>query len=225
MADITQPAGQAILPDADTSLIRIALADDHELVREGLATRLNGERDMQVIATVESGEQLQRILPGLDADVVVLDLHMAGADGFSALQWIRTQQLPVKVLILTAMTDGQTLQRALELDADGIALKTDPTRQVVEAIRGVAAGQVVYPRSVHRMLLRRQTQPRNDLDTLTERERDVLTLLAKGLTNQEIAAQLSLSNNTIKYHVQNIYAKLNVTNRTEATRRFLEHEL
>ena len=204
---------------------RIVITDDHDLVVEGLTTRLNSEPDMAVVATANSGSRLLALLPGLAVDVVVLDLHMPGEDGFSVLQQIRARDLPVKVLILTALTDGQTLQKALELDADGIVLKTDPTHQVVEAIRAIAAGQIVYPRALHKSLLRRaERQATSPVNALTARERQVLALLAEGRTNQEIAIRLDLSNNTVKYHIQNIYSKLNVTNRTEATRRFLDGE-
>jgi DNA-binding NarL/FixJ family response regulator len=201
----------------------LVITDDHELVVEGLTTRLNGEPDMQVVATASSGARLLALLPTLAADVVVLDLHMAEEDGLQVLAQIRAQQIPVKVLILTALTDGGTLQRALELEADGIVLKTEPTRQVVAAIRAVAAGQVVYPRTLHKSLLRRaDRQAASPVEALTARERAVLALLAEGRTNQEIAARLDLSHNTVKYHIQNIYGKLQVTNRTEATRRFLD---
>lgn len=143
-------------------------------------------------------------------------------DGFEALQRIREQKLNVRVLVLTASVDGLALQKALELGADGITLKTAPPRQTVNAILQVAQGNVVYPQAVHNWLLRRASRVgRSDPNQLTTREEQVLALIAEGMTNQEIAAQLVVSENTIKYHIQNIYSKLNVTNRTGAARHFL----
>lgn len=202
--------------------IRILLADDHEIVVEGLTMRLDAEPDMEVVGAVSSGSELLKLLPQLSPAVVVLDLHLAGDSGFAVLEQIRSRDLPVKVLILTALTDGATLQKALELEADGLVLKTDPTRQVIEAVRAVVAGQVVYPRALHKALLRRSQPAQPPGGELTAREGEVLALLAEGLTNQEIAARLHLSGNTVKYHIQNIYDKLQVTNRTEAARRFLD---
>ncbi len=202
--------------------IRVLLADDHVLVLEGLSARLSDEPDIAVVGAVSQGGRVLAALAQHRPQVLVLDLHMAEQDGFQVLAQVRQEGLPVKVLILTAMTDGQTLQRALELEADGIVLKTDPARRVVEAIRAVAAGQVVYPQALHNWLLRRARQrPQPSRTDLTRRELEVLAVLAEGLTNQEIAARLHLSENTVKYHLQNIYDKLQVTNRTEAARKYL----
>lgn len=202
--------------------VRIVLADDHELVLEGLTARLKDIVEVEVVGTVNNGQQLLDVLPQLKPDVVVLDLHMAEMDGFEALKQIRKRKFNVRVLVLTALVDGFSLQQALELGAEGIALKTDPPRQTVEAIRQVAEGNVVYPQAVHNWLLRRAQRGRqSDPDALTAREEQVLTLIAEGLTNHKISRKLSVSENTVKYHIQNIYSKLNVTNRTGAARYYL----
>lgn len=203
--------------------IRVVLADDHDLVIDGLELRLKDMDDLAVVGRANNGEALLTLLAATPADVVVLDLHMAPMDGFEVLQRLREQRVPVKVLVLTAAADGLMLQRALELGADGIAMKTDPPRATVEAIRQVAQGQVVYPRAVHNWLLRRaQRGAINDPSALTAREEEVLALVAEGLTNPEIALRLTVTENTVKYHIQNLYSKLNVTNRTEAARLYLE---
>lgn len=205
--------------------IKVVIADDHDLVLDGLQLRLRDMDDMQVVGTASDGDSLLRLLQEVEADVVVLDLHMAGTDGFDALREIRQRKLPVRVLVLTALVDGLALQKALELGADGIAMKTDPPRQTIEAIRQVAKGSVVYPQAVHNWLLRRaQRSSSSDPQALTTREEEVLALIAEGLTNQEIAQRLYVSENTVKYHVQNIYGKLNVSNRTEAARHFLDRQ-
>jgi DNA-binding NarL/FixJ family response regulator len=209
--------------------IRVILADDHELVLDGLKLRLADTDDIKVVAAVDNGADLLTGIEIHQPDVVVMDLHMPGMDGFAVLEQIRSRSLPVRVLVLTALADGESLQRAVALDADGIVLKTESPRQTVEAIRQVAIGQVVFPRAVHKWLLRRAKrqeagQSGDPLDTLSDRERDVLKLIAEGKTNQEIAADLLLSTNTVKYHLQNLYRKLRVNNRTEATRIYLQNK-
>lgn len=209
--------------------IRVILADDHELVLDGLKVRLADTDDIKVVAAVDNGADLLTAIEIHQPDVVVMDLHMPGMDGFTVLEQIRSRSLPVRVLVLTALADGESLQRAVALDADGIVLKTESPRQTVEAIRQVAIGQVVFPRAVHKWLLRRAKrqeagQSGSPIDTLSDRERDVLKLIAEGKTNQEIAADLLLSTNTVKYHLQNLYRKLQVNNRTEATRIFLQNK-
>jgi DNA-binding NarL/FixJ family response regulator len=206
--------------------IRVILADDHDLVLEGLQSRLKDIRELTVVGTANDGAALLAMLDETQADVVVLDLHMPELDGFEVLRRIRARNLPVRVLVLTALVDGLSLQQALELGAQGIALKTDPPRQTVDAIRQVGEGKLVYPQAVHNWLLRRANRanpsPPVDAQALTGREEEVLALIAEGLTNQEIAARLIVSENTVKYHVQNIYGKLQVTNRTEAARHYLD---
>ena len=202
--------------------IRIVLADDHELVLDGLRARLERASDMLVVAAVTDGKLLAERLASWRPDVLVLDLHMGEMDGFRVLEVIRDRGLHVRVLILTAMTDMESWQRALELGAHGIALKTDAPRRVVEAVRQVAAGNVVFPQALQAWLLRggarREEKPG---EGLTARERDVWALIAEGLTTQEIARKLHLSENTIKFHTKNLYSKLGVSNRAEATRAYL----
>ena len=191
---------------------RIILADDHALVIEGLRGLLSREPDMEVVATVTDGAALLDELQYTRPDVVVLDLQMPERDGFSCLEAIRRQELPVKVVILSAFGDGGSLQTAWEQQADGFALKTDPPRQTVATIRNVAHGQIVFPRAVRQAA----GQTTELLGRLTGRERDVLRLLADGLMNAQIAERLSVQESTVKFHIQNIFQKLGVTNRTEA---------
>jgi DNA-binding NarL/FixJ family response regulator len=195
--------------------IRIVLADDHELVLEGLRGLLDREPDMEVVAAVTDGEALLEALPRVRPDVVVMDLAMPTRDGFSCLAEIRRQGLPVRVVILTAFGDGGALQSAWERQADGFALKTDPPRQTVATIRNVAHGQIVFPRVV-RQAPAAAAQQGLLTARLTSRERDVLKLLSEGMTNAQIAERLVVQESTVKYHLQNIFQKLGVQNRTEA---------
>jgi DNA-binding NarL/FixJ family response regulator len=194
---------------------RIMLVDDHALVLEGLSALIERERDMQVVATLTDGAALLDALQHDVPDVIVLDLELPGRDGLSCLQAIRQAGLPVKVVILSAFGDGATLQSAWEGGADGFALKTDPPRQTVATIRNVAQGQLVFPLAVRRALGSASPVAR-PLDQLTVRERAVLELMAAGLTNAQIAERLVVQESTVKFHLQNIFQKLGVANRTEA---------
>lgn len=203
------------MSDAPGRIIRVALADDHELVIEGLRGLLQRELDMQVVAAVADGDALLDAIARERPDVVVMDLAMPTRDGFACLDAIRRMGLPVKVVILTAFGDGGAMQSAWERQADGFALKSDPLRQTVATIRNVAHGQIVFPRAV-RQAMSRTGQQRQLLAQLTEREREVLRLLADGLANTQIAERLVIQESTVKFHLQNIFRKLGVANRTEA---------
>ncbi|MFL5805115.1 MAG: response regulator [Roseiflexaceae bacterium] len=194
--------------------IRIMLADDHALVLEGLQGLIEREPDMEVVGAFADGAALLEALRQDCPDVVVLDLQMPGPDGLACLELIRREGVPVKVVILSAFGDGGALQSAWEGQADGFTLKTDPPRQTVATIRNVAQGQIVFPRAVRQAAGAGRPAPR--LGQLTRREYAVLDQLAAGLTNAQIAERLSVQESTVKFHLQNIFQKLGVANRTEA---------
>ncbi len=196
--------------------VRLVLADDHALVLQGLSALLAAEPDLHVVATATDGERLLDAIQRFKPDVVVMDIQMPYMDGPTCLQKIRSDNLPVRVLILSAFGDAHSLRTVIESGADGFALKTDPPQTTLTAIRQVAAGQLVFPQAARRWL----TQPAPEPNALTDREQDVLKLLAEGQSNTQIAYELSLSENTVKFHLRNIYAKLGVTNRTEAAAKF-----
>lgn len=200
--------------------IRVVLADDHALVTEGLRSLIDHQTDMEVVQIVQDGRELLEFLECADSvvDVAVIDVQMP-ANGLDALAEIRRRELPVRVLILTAFGDGESMQKALQYGAEGFALKTESPQQTVEAIRQVAQGRLVFPRAAQRWMMggrRPTTAPE-----LSQREIEVLEKLARGLTNAEIAVALSVSENTVRFHLKNIYEKLGVTNRTEAVAWFL----
>lgn len=195
--------------------IRIILADDHALVLEGLRGLLDQVDGFEVVAVANNGNELLDLLEKHSPDVVVLDLQMPYG-GLKALAEIRRRNIGVRVLVLTAFGDGESLQSALELDAEGFALKTESPTQTVEAIRQVAQGRLVFPRAAQRWLTTHRVQSTKDSTQLSPREQEVLALLAQGLTNPEIGLELTVSENTVRFHLKNIYEKLNVTNRTEA---------
>ena len=202
--------------------ITVILADNHALVLEGLRSLFSAEEDIRVMATASDGERLLDAVQRFQPDVVITDLQMDFLDGLGCLQHIRQLCPPTRVLILTAYTDGQTLQAVLRSGADGLLLKTDPPEQAIQAVRQVMAGQLVFPAAARRWL--HQSPPDKPGIALSQREMDVLKLVADGLTNAQIAKQLHVSVNTVKFHLQNIYKCLNVSNRTEASRWFLEQQ-
>jgi DNA-binding NarL/FixJ family response regulator len=195
--------------------VRLLLADDHELVIEGLRGLLQREPDMQVVAAVTDGARLLSAVREHQPDIVIMDLAIPPEDGFTYLRAIRETGLPVKVILLTAFGDGASLQTAWELQADGFALKTDPPHKTITTIRNVAQGQIVFPRAVRQAYTACEQGP---LHALTQRERDVLRLMAAGLPNAQIAERLTVQESTVKFHLQNIFQKLGVGNRTEAAR-------
>jgi DNA-binding NarL/FixJ family response regulator len=196
-------------------VIRVVLADDHALLLEGLRATIDAEPDLRVVAAATDGERLLEAVRRFRPDVMVVDLRMPYMDGAAAIRRIRTEGLPVRVLVLTALSDALSLREAVEAGADGFALKTDSPKATLTAIRQVAAGQMLFPQGARRWLLRRV-----EADPLTEREESVLNLLAEGRSNHEIAKALRMSPNTVKFHLRNLYSKLGVTNRTQAAAHF-----
>jgi DNA-binding NarL/FixJ family response regulator len=201
--------------------ITVVLADDHALVLEGLRSMIDAEPDMHVVAVVGDGESLIAAIRRERPDVAVVDIEMPEMNGLRCLERIRAENLPVRVLVLTAYSDGATLRAALDGGADGFALKTEPPRHTIDAIRHVHRGQLAFPIAARRWLTRQE--PTGPPSELTEREREVLQLVAEGLTNQEMARRLRVSDSTIKFHLQNVYLKLGVSNRTEAAAHFLRN--
>lgn len=202
---------------SDVRPVRLVLADDHALVLEGLRTLLAAQPDLRVVATATDGERLLDAIQRFRPDVVVMDLQMPYMDGPTCLRVIREQGLPVRVLVLSAFSDSESLRLAIEAGADGFALKTEPPQATVAAIRQIAAGQLVFPQAARRWLVGAQ---QSDPNALTEREEKILALVAEGRSNAQIAAALHLSENTVKFHLRNIYTKLGVTNRTEAAAKY-----
>ncbi len=201
---------------SEKRILRIVLADDHPLVVEGLSALLSSQPDMRVVATATDGERLLEAIERFRPDVVVMDLQMPYMGGVSCLRHIRAREWPVRVLVLSAFGDADSLRAAIEAGADGFVLKTESPQHTITAIRQIAEGQLVFPQAARRWL---SAAPSNE-QALTEREEEILKLLAEGLSNAQIGARLHLSENTIKFHLRNIYSKLGVTNRTEAALKY-----
>jgi DNA-binding NarL/FixJ family response regulator len=194
--------------------LRVIIADDHPLVVEGLTGLVGGEPDIDVVATATDGERALDAVRRFSPDLLIVDLEMPYMGGLACLRQIRAEELPVRVLVLSAFSDAHTLREAIENGADGFALKTGAPEATLAAIRQVAHGQLVFPQAARRWLA--DSQKRGPSNDLTDREEDVLRLLADGASNAQIATSLGLSQSTVKFHLRNLFMKLGVANRTEA---------
>ncbi len=210
--------------------MKIIICDDQAVVRDGLELLLSLEKDIQVVGCAQDGAEALELTAQRQPDLVLMDLKMPGLNGIEATRQIRARFPHVKVLVLTTYDDDEWLFDAIRAGASGYLLKDTPREKVVEAIRGTVSGRSFVDPAVAGKLLRqvasRQSQPASVLtEKLTERELDVLRLLAQGLTNAEIAAQLHLSEGTVRNHVSAILEKLGVSDRTQAAIIAIQHGL
>jgi two-component system, NarL family, response regulator LiaR len=206
------------------SPIRVVLADDHAVVRKGIRDFLEEAGDIEVIAEAGDGETVKELIQSLLPDVAVLDVRMPGATGIDVARWIREQGLSVRVLILTAYDDDPFVIAALQAGANGYLLKNAEADEMTAAVRAVYTGQpTLDPGVAHKLMvhLAGESQSSPPVEPVTEREREVLQLVASGLTNRAIGLKLTISDRTVQGHLASIYAKLRVNSRTEAVTRAL----
>ena len=199
--------------------IRILVADDHPVVRDGLVAVLGTQADFQVVGEAGSGIESVQLFVDLRPDVVLLDLEMPEMVGVGALMRMREHDPDVRVIVFTAFDTDERILAAVQAGAQGYILKGAPRDQVFDAVRVVHAGNSLLQPVVTSKLLSRISRDPSAKDkprSMTPRERDVLGLLAQGLQNKEIADKLGITERTVKYHVGSIFSKLNVGNRTEA---------
>jgi DNA-binding NarL/FixJ family response regulator len=201
--------------------IRVLVADDEELVRTGLRLILDTEPDIEVVAEASNGRQAVDMAKALRPDVVLLDIRMPELDGLEATRQLLGDQATCRVVILTTFDLDQYVYEALQAGASGFLLKDTPAHQLVTAIRAAAAGDALLAPSVTRRLITEFTRrgPRATpaaLQAVTDRELDVLRLLARGLSNAEIAKELYIGEGTVKTHVARLLAKLGVRDRVQA---------
>ena len=198
-------------------MIRILIADDHLVVREGLRTILEVAEDLIPVGEASDGAEAVRLVDELAPDVVLMDLRMPGVDGIEAIQQIKAHYPAVEIVILTTYDDDAYIVRGLRAGARGYLLK-DTSRQVLfEAIRAAARGESLLPSGVIEKVVAHLAEPRPvETDTLSEREQQVLALMAQGAANKEIAARLTIAERTVKAHVTSIFNKLGVNSRAEA---------
>lgn len=197
--------------------IRVLIADDHPVVRQGLRTFLRTQKDIDVAGEASDGETAVAEARRLRPDVVLLDLVMPRVGGLEALRRIRTAAPSARVIVLTSFADDQKLFPAIEAGAAGYLLKDVAPSELAEAVRIVHRGEaLLHPALTARLM--RQFQERRDApdERLTKRELEVLRLVARGLSNRSIAGELVVSEKTVKTHVSNILAKLELADRTQA---------
>jgi len=206
-------------------MIRIILADDHPIVREGLHTLLETQPDFEVIAECANGDEALQTTARLKPDMLLLDLEMPGKDGVETMRLLSQMVQRPRVIVFTAFDDDDRIIHALQAGADGYLLKEAPRDEIFKSIRITMSGGSMLQPVVASKLLRHVGQQRTSsrlinamppVEELTERELEVLRLLAQGMPNKEIASHLIISERTAKFHVSSIMSKLGATNRTEA---------
>lgn len=195
-------------------MIRVLIVDDHAIVRQGLRMVLDAHSEIEVVGEADGGEAALDMARTLKPDVILLDLVMPGMDGLETMRRLKTQGVTSRVLVLTSVLEDQTIQQALQQGANGYLLKASRSTDVIRAIQQVMQGQDVLDPAVTQHLIR-QTRAGDPLDALTERERHVFDLMARGLQNPEIAARLNIGEVTVRTHVMNIFDKLNFRDRTQ----------
>jgi two-component system, NarL family, response regulator LiaR len=196
--------------------IRILLADDHAVVRQGLKMFLALDDELEVIGEAENGAEALELARKLSPDVVLMDLLMPVMDGITAIGHIRKELPDVEVIALTSVLEDASVVGAVRAGAIGYLLKDTEADSLRRSIRAAAQGQVQLSPAAAARLMREMRQPEQQAEALTERETDVLKLLAVGRANKEIARDLMIGEKTVKTHVSNILGKLGVQSRTQA---------
>jgi DNA-binding NarL/FixJ family response regulator len=207
-------------------VIKVLIADDHPVVRQGLRTFLGIQDDIEVVGEAEDGASAVTLAESLDPDIVLMDLKMPGADGLAALTELRARGVKARVLVLTSVTERGHVLPAVQAGAAGYLYKDVDPQALVQAIRAVNDGHVLFAPDAAEAMLRDGSAERDDdrgLAALTEREREVLVHIARGRSNREIARALVVSEKTVKTHVSNLLMKLGVQDRTQAALYAVRH--
>jgi DNA-binding NarL/FixJ family response regulator len=197
-------------------VIRVLVADDHAVVRQGLRTFLGLQDDMEVVGEAADGAEAVEAVERLQPDVVLMDMVMPGVDGLEAIRRVLAARPETRVVVLTSYADEEKVVPAVRAGAAGYLLKDVQPSDLAAAIRTVAAGGALLAPAVTARVLQEVQAGGAPDPGLTAREREVLSLLARGLTNRQIAAELVLSEKTVKTHVSNILGKLGLPDRTQA---------
>ncbi|MCB9418996.1 MAG: response regulator transcription factor [Ardenticatenaceae bacterium] len=207
--------------------IRLLVVDDHPLFRQGVVASLSAEPDLTVVGEAGSGEEAQKLAGDLLPDVLLMDITMPGVGGIAAARQINAGWPIVRIIMLTVSEDQDNLMAALKAGARGYVLKGVSARELANAVRTVAGGDVYISPSLAGGILFEMTQSQPDdlIGSLTEREKEILTLVADGLTNREIGEKLHLAEKTIKHYMTNVLQKLQVRSRVEAALLAQKHGL
>lgn len=205
------------------SAIRVVLADDHAVVRQGIRDFLEEAGDIAVVAEASDGEEATALIRQHQPDVAILDVRMPAATGIEVTRRVRQESPATGVLILTAYDDDPFVLAALQAGANGYVLKTAEADEIIAAVRTVHSGQSALDPAIARKLMTYLAGgPPGPVEPLTTRELEVLELAARGLTNRGVGRALGISDRTVQGHLANIYAKLQVGSRTEAVTKALQ---
>jgi DNA-binding NarL/FixJ family response regulator len=207
------------------SPIRVILADDHAVCRQGIRTFLEESEDIVVLGEAIDGEAAQKLIETYHPDVAILDVRMPHMTGIEVTRWIRQEALPIGVLMLSSFDDEPLVRASLQAGANGYILKDADAEHLAAAVRLVYNGQVALgPTITQKLMARYAGTPQNEalIEPLTERERVVLRLAATGLTNRGIGLKLEISDRTVQGHLANTYEKLQVNSRTEAVTKAIQ---
>lgn len=196
--------------------IRVLIVDDHAIVREGLRTLLSEEADIEVAGEAAGGAEAIRLASLYRPDVVLMDLVMTPMNGIDALRQIRQNHSDIQVIVLTSFGDDQRVRTAIQAGAIGFLLKDVLKSDLLKAVQSAARGEPTLHPEAQRALIRQATDARTPFKDLTERELDVLRLIANGKSNRDIAKTLFLTEGTVKGYVSQIFQKLGVSDRTQA---------
>jgi DNA-binding NarL/FixJ family response regulator len=210
--------------------MKVIICDDQAIVRDGLELLLKLERDIEVVGLAQDGAEAVAMTARAAPDLILMDLKMPGMNGVEATRRIRAARPEAKILVLTTFDDDEWVLDAIRAGASGYLLKDTPRDKVIEAMRGTVAGKAYVDPAVAGKLMgqvaSKQEQPSALItDRLTEREVDVLRRIARGLSNADIAAEMHLSEGTIRNHVSSIFSKLDIADRTQAAILAIRHGL
>jgi NarL family two-component system response regulator LiaR len=199
--------------------LRILIADDHAIVREGLEAILSAQPDMTLVGMATNGQEAVSLAASLQPDVILMDLVMPHMDGLAAIQAIRAANLRACILVLTSFADDERVFPAIKAGAMGYLLKDTLRHDLLQAIRDVAQGKIsLHPEIARRMIheINQPAEPDATPDALTDRELETLRLVARGLSNQEVATAMGIHENTVAKYVSAMLRKLHLTSRTQA---------
>lgn len=208
-----------------TNQIKVLLVDDHNVVRSGLAAVLSVADDLKLVGEASDGEEAIRLSERLQPDVILMDLLMPKMDGVQATKVIKDRWPKIQVIALTSFKEKEYVEGALKAGALGYLLKNVSADELVNAIRRAVAGQPSLSPEAAQVLIQKVNEPTQPGFDMTDREKEILVLMVEGLSNNDIAERLIVSQSTVKFHVSNVLSKLGVASRTEAVALALKNHL
>lgn len=199
--------------------IRVVLTDDHLMVREGISQLLELDKNIKVVGQAKDGIECLELLKKVEADVLLLDINMPNMDGIQVIKRIKEQKIKIKVMVLTIHNEIDYILRAVDQGVHGYMLKDSDSSELITGIQTIFSGEPYIQPSLLPLLNSKLVERDSDkekIDVITNREMEVLKLLAEGLFNKEIASRLGISERTVKNHVSNLFKKIEVSDRTQA---------